>query len=130
MFTGEYPCLMSDRRVTIPTEFKQELEEEVVIAKNPDGCLFLCSPKEREQLPLEVKSKIDIRRRFPGRIFSQAIMRKIDRWGRIEIPDDLQKYANLQKEIVFVGCGDYIEIWDKERWENEVRVAGIEVESF
>ncbi|NLL72348.1 MAG: division/cell wall cluster transcriptional repressor MraZ, partial [Clostridiales bacterium] len=37
--------------------------------------------------------------------------------GRILIPARLRESAALDKEIVFVGVLNKIEIWSKERWE-------------
>jgi len=35
------------------------------------------------------------------------------------IPQPLRAYAGLKEEVVLVGNGDYLELWDKDRWENE-----------
>jgi MraZ protein len=41
-----------------------------------------------------------------------------DKQGRILIPSKLRESAGLDKDIVFVGVLNKIEIWSKERWEN------------
>ena len=40
-----------------------------------------------------------------------------DKQGRILIPARLRESAELDKDIVFVGVLNKIEIWNKERWE-------------
>ena len=45
----------------------------------------------------------------------------IDKQGRLLIPQTLRDYASLQKDVVLVGEGSKIEIWDKGRWEEEFR---------
>ena len=32
------------------------------------------------------------------------------------IPNNLRESANLKKEVVIIGVGTRIEIWDKEKW--------------
>jgi hypothetical protein len=40
----------------------------------------------------------------------------VDSHGRILIPDGVRKTIGLKKEIVLVGQGNVIDIWDKERY--------------
>ena len=42
---------------------------------------------------------------------------EVDKQGRILIPTKLRVAAGLDKEVVFVGVLSKIEIWSKERWE-------------
>jgi MraZ protein len=39
-----------------------------------------------------------------------------DAQGRITLPGDLRRYANLSRECVVIGAVDYLEIWDAEAW--------------
>jgi len=41
-----------------------------------------------------------------------------DKQGRILIPVKLRESAGLEKDIVFVGVLNKIEIWSKERWDS------------
>ena len=34
-----------------------------------------------------------------------------DSQGRIVLPPELIQYAELEKSVLIVGCGDYAEIW-------------------
>lgn len=125
MFLGEYVSQMDkDKRNTliIPAEFRGELGREGFIAKGVDNYLCIYPEKEWEkliekwkQLPLEgIKY-----RKFWRAISSGATEIMISGEGRCFIPRYLKEHANLQNEIVFLGCNEYIEIWDKRRWEKE-----------
>ena len=46
-----------------------------------------------------------------------AIELELDSQDRITIPQNLRMYAGLEKEIMFVGQGEYIEIWSKGKFE-------------
>jgi MraZ protein len=41
---------------------------------------------------------------------------EIDKAGRIAISQEYREYANLSKDCIVLGVGDYIEIWDKETY--------------
>ena len=43
---------------------------------------------------------------------------EVDKQGRILIPNKLRESAALEKDIVFVGVLNKIEIWSKERWDS------------
>ena len=40
-----------------------------------------------------------------------------DNQGRILIPGNLKEYARIKTDVIIVGNGFYIEIWEKEIWE-------------
>ena len=46
--------------------------------------------------------------------FSGAVEVELDKQGRINIPQNLRKYANLSKECTVIGVSNRIEIWDRE----------------
>ena len=93
--------------------------KKIVIGAWPEGCLFLFSKKEWKRVkkmrlsPLEATNREEIRT-----IFSQVIEIEIDK-GEIKIPEDLRKQAGLEREVIIAGCGRYIELWDRKRWEIE-----------
>ena len=41
---------------------------------------------------------------------------EVDRQGRILLPSVLRDFAGLEKEVVLVGVGSRIEIWNKATW--------------
>jgi division/cell wall cluster transcriptional repressor MraZ len=50
------------------------------------------------------------------RMFGMAEQVGFDGQGRINIPVDLLEFAGLTKEVVVIGTGDVIEIWDADAW--------------
>ena len=56
---------------------------------------------------------------------------ELDSNGRMLIPKRLVEMAGLVKELVFIGIGDKIEIWDKDKYQTtnmsqEMLAAGAE----
>jgi len=52
-------------------------------------------------------------------ILGSAFEVEIDNQGRIIIPEILSQYGKFNKELVFVGLIDRVEIWAKENWDKQ-----------
>ena len=52
-------------------------------------------------------------------ILGNALQVALDSAGRILISSNLREYANLQNDVVFVGQGDYFEIWSPDLWQDQ-----------
>lgn len=50
-------------------------------------------------------------------IYALASRIELDRQGRLLIPEKMRKRANLGSQLTLIGCGDHIEIWNTEDWE-------------
>ena len=120
MFIGEYEHSVDAKgRVIMPAKLREDIGEKFILTKGLDGCLFAYSQTEWENfeeklktLPLTNKNARDFVRFF----LSGAIECEIDKQGRFLIPGNLRNYAKLDKEIVIIGVGTRIEIWNKEEW--------------
>ncbi len=56
------------------------------------------------------------------RLFTAGVKKvEVDKAERILVPKDLKTFANLQKEIVISGVGEFFEIWDKEAYEENIK---------
>jgi MraZ protein len=44
----------------------------------------------------------------------------MDTAGRILLPPMLRQFAGLEKNVVLVGQGAKLEMWNEERWQGEV----------
>ncbi len=51
-------------------------------------------------------------------ITSNAILGKLDKSGRIAIPPNLKKYADIKETVKVIGHDDRLEIWALEKWNN------------
>lgn len=56
-------------------------------------------------------------RKFSRFFFAGAASCELDKQGRILLPPVLREYANLTKDVVLVGVLSRVEIWDKDRWQ-------------
>ena len=105
----------------MPAKIREDIGEKFIITKGLDGCLFGFSQKEwanfeekLKTLPLTNKNARDFVRFF----LSGATECEIDKQGRFLITSNLREYANMDKEIIIIGVGTRIEIWNREKWKN------------
>lgn len=120
MLIGEYEHSLDDKgRVIMPAKLRIDIGERFIITKGLDGCLFVFSQAEwsnfetkLRELPLTNKNARDFVRFF----LSGATECEIDKQGRFLIVNNLREYANITKEVVIIGVGTRIEIWNKSKW--------------
>lgn len=122
MFMGQYEHSIDTKgRIIIPAKYRDELGDTFVVTKGLDGCLFLYPQSEwqnfvdkLQQLPSNQNTR-KIQRQF----LSKAMEVSLDKQGRILVPSLLRTAAGLEKEVAFVGMMNRIEVWDKNRLEEQ-----------
>ena len=124
-FTGEYEHTLATKgRVIVPARLREDLGESFMITMGFDGCLCAYQNDEWELFVAKLRSLPELRKeaRTTLRHFvARAARCELDKQGRILIPAKLREFAALEKEIVFVGALSKVEIWSKERWdENDI----------
>jgi MraZ protein len=93
--------------------------EAVYMTPGTDGSLDLYSPGEFHELALRIharSSATDDGRAFRRLFYAQAQRVDIDRQGRFRIPSELMLLGNLSREVMLLGVGDHLEMWDPTRW--------------
>ncbi len=121
IFLGEYKHnIDAKQRVIIPSKFRDDLGTSFVITKGYDECVFIYDLTEWTELVNKVKAlpKGDPNvRKFERFFIGGASILEVDSQGRVVIPKTLKEYAKIEKEVVFVGLSNRIELWDKDKWD-------------
>lgn len=120
MLIGEYEhSLDAKGRLIMPAKLRTDMGEKFIITKGLDGCLFVFSQNEwsnfeskLKELPLTNKNARDFVRFF----LSGATECEIDKQGRFLLVNTLREYAEIIKEVIIIGVGTRLEIWNKEKW--------------
>ncbi len=120
MFIGEYNHNLDEKgRLAIPAKFRLILKKGAVVTKGLDGCLFLYSKSQFEEiakkfaaLPLS-QSKA---RAFARHMLAGAMDVEFDNQGRVTLPEYLRKFSGLKKKVIVAGLYNHLEIWDEAAW--------------
>lgn len=120
-FMGEYRNNMDAKgRVILPVAFRELMGREFVITRGIDQNLDLL-PKDVWDEKVEKLEKLGTSspaaRAIKRRILGMAIEIEIDNQDRITVPQNLREACGLEKEIIFVGQGNYVEAWSKQLYD-------------
>lgn len=121
MFLGEHRHTLDMKgRVILPSVFREQLQEGLVMTVGLDNCLTVYPVDEWERVIRNLRAlrATDRRERMFARMMtSSAHFGDLDRQGRVTIPPRLRTYASLSKDVTVVGADARLELWDTERWE-------------
>ncbi len=142
-FCGTFDCTIDDKgRLLIPArihsgEFDSlkgrgiQPGEIMILSRGLDGCLSLYPQEEwtKVQSRFESLSFTSKDYRFVNRFLHEYTSPvKVDRSGRILIPEKLRELAKLGKDVLVIGANQSIEIWDPIRHEKYEKDFGREIE--
>ena len=120
MLGGEYRHNLDPKnRIFIPAKLREELGATFVVAKDiREKCLKVYSLEGWETYITPLREQ---KRKISEKIlrFLHASLAQVtpDSQGRIVLPPELVHHAEIEKNVVIVGCCDYAEIWAEGNYE-------------
>ena len=127
MFFGEFEYKIDEKgRIPIPPKFRNELKDGIVLAPGVEKCITAYTVPEFRKLATALTSNQLSRskmRRLNRALFSTAFSTKIDNQGRVAIPAPLKEHAEMTEDVVVAGSNTYLEIWNKNSWEEEKNIS-------
>jgi MraZ protein len=110
-------------RIAIPTRYRDLLAEscnsELVITVDKARCLLIYP----QPIWLEIEEKLkslpsfdEDARNLQRLYIGNAHDIDMDGQGRILLPQELRRFANLDKKVALVGQINKFELWDEETW--------------
>jgi MraZ protein len=124
LFAGEYQGNVDSRgRIAIPTAFAEALSGEVVVARGFERCVAVYSAEGWERIAAEIRDLPSTNaetRQLARFIFASANEQQADRQGRLQLPRTTLDYAGIVRDVVVLGTGDAVEVWDREAWASEL----------
>jgi MraZ protein len=137
VFRGLYEHSIDAKgRTSIPVRFRETLAElsaaqeqgsdgtHLIVTTGIDRCLVAYPPVEWRafEARLAALSQFDPAVVTLKRIYvAGATDCVIDRHGRLMIPPLLREYAGLERDLVWAGMVTLIEIWAKEKWNEQAQ---------
>ena len=124
MFFGNYSHSLDDKgRLVIPRKMRDELGLKIFIMKGYDGALsiykeesFVKLVEELERLSFNKKENRDYLRLK----LTSVVDLDVDKMGRVQIPQALLAKYHIGKDVIVLGAGDHIEVWDMKKYEEYI----------
>ena len=126
-FMGSVDHQLDDKnRLRIPSKYKKLLVGEdgkktYSFMRGKTGCIFVMDDETlQEKLRYAAIGSINEASPETRALFGWIFPAEEDAQGRVTLPTPLKMVAGITKDIVTVGHGDRLEIWDKERYYNYI----------
>ncbi len=102
--------------MSVPAKHRDALlvqgEGRITLTKHPDGCLLLFPRPEWEAFRARV-AQLPMDAHWWRRIFlGNAAEVDLDSAGRILVSPELRSAAGIEKEVMLLGMGSHLELWD------------------
>lgn len=122
MLIGQYEgTIGAKNRVAFPKKFRSHLGDTLIITYGYENSLIIVSEENWKALLEGTEDKPFIQRaaretqRF---LLGGASEVSLDSKGRFVIPNYLRSFAKIQSEVIFLGLSRFVEVWDKNVWED------------
>jgi MraZ protein len=124
-FIGKYRAQFdAKQRVALPAKLRRDAGggagDSFVLTLGLDGCLFLFTQERFDRIMArleEVSFTGEKAKHLTRQLLSNASRVETDTQARILVPQELIQKAKLEKEVLFVGALNRIEIWRPEAFE-------------
>lgn len=130
MYKGEYNHTIDPKgRLIIPAKLRDELGDNFVVTKGLDGCLWMFDSEEWDKIEDEIREMpftLKEARMLSRFIVAGAFDGELDKQGRVLLPANLREYAGITKDVVLAGVGSRVEIWSKEKYDEQSNFENME----
>jgi MraZ protein len=119
--------LDSKGRLAVPVRHRDVLTAmgatKVTVTKNPPGGLLVFPPAAWEDFSARVAALPMESAGWKRLFLGNAVEVEIDASSRVLIAPELRDFADLSRDVMLLGMGNYLELWDKRRYdEHEAQV--------
>ena len=120
MFLGAFNHSLDDKnRITLPAKYRSRLAAGIVMTAGRDRFLVVYPKDEFELLAAQVgKLSVTAREAATLRrlVFGNGSDLTPDKLGRVVVPESLKEHAGITTDVVIVGTGNFMELWNPEEW--------------
>ncbi len=139
-YFGRFTNILDSKgRINLPARFRAATdklkngEQTFILTRGTENYIAMFPLAEWRKKLEGMETKVpdgEQRRIFKRRINYTASHQKVDKQGRINIPTDLIEYADLDKEVVVLGTGKMIEIWNPDYLEEYLKNAESDYQQY
>jgi MraZ protein len=128
LFSGTYEHALDDKgRLTIPSAFRKDMAEGVVLRKDREGCVDILPRRAWDQYLVKLRAipQSDTKaQRWKTLELACAVSTELDKQGRVLIGQDLKSHAGLNAgNTVITGALDRLKVWSPTRWAEMEKLA-------
>ena len=102
---------------------REELGSKIFIMKGYDGALSIFKEESFEKL-VEEQNSLSFNKKenrdYLRLKLASVVDLDVDKMGRTQIPQALLVKYHIGKDVVVLGAGDHIEVWDKTKYEEYI----------
>jgi MraZ protein len=128
MFRGAAKVTLDDKgRTVMPTRFRDQIVNEargkLLVTLGLEKCLLIYPQPAWEQVErtlMELPSLIPQSQLLQRLILGYATELELDSHFRFLLPSELRSAAKLERQVMLVGQGNRIELWDEARWNEQL----------
>lgn len=105
-------------RTFIPAKLRRDCGDRFVLTKYFDTCIAVYTVEAWNAFAEKLNASPSAKSRNSLRFFFGAAEEvELDKQGRVLISNVLRSYAKIGTDVVIMGVGNHMEIWDKATWE-------------
>jgi MraZ protein len=134
--TGTHVAILEAGSIVLPPPLRQQLGDLrdasgrrlLYAMPGKDGCVWLTTAEGLMRLSDQIQQTGRTShgvRQARRTCFAQTEVCDVDRDGQMRIPDHLIRLAGLGQQVMLVGVGDRVELWDVQRWNDDVQRADV-----
>jgi MraZ protein len=120
VLVGEYTSkVTAGRRIAVPKNFLDLLGKELIVTKGFEQHLILVNQQQFALLTRGVSDQPFISgevREVTRYLMGGAYEVQADAQGRFVIPEKLLAHGGIRGQVIFLGLGQWVEIWDEDMW--------------
>lgn len=135
LLLGLYPSILeTDNRLVLPERIQEEYKDGIYITRGFDRNIMLLTMEAFDAIYdrityLNIASPVT--RLLLRMILGTAYQTEITSDGKVEISEPLKEFANLGRDVVLVGQGDFMELWSPDAWHRqEEQLLNVEANHF
>ena len=127
-FTSEFESKLDTKgRLVLPARIKAQLPsgegDELVIRRGFEPCLIIYPMVEFKKVFSKISGLSEFNeeyRKLQRNFFSGTATVELDANGRFVVPRNMLNYAQLEKDIILIGMGNKVEVWNPSIYEKHL----------
>lgn len=133
MFRGVSELSLDSKgRLAVPSKHRDFLQSycagRLVVTADPGKCLLVYPAPDWEPIEKKLNSLSSFNpqsRSLQRLLVGMASDVELDGAGRVLLPTPLRDFAGLTKNVALVGQGNKFELWDQEKWVQQLTEAQV-----